>query len=151
MIDLDDARLEVAKQLGATHTVNSSSPDAVDTVMGLSDGKGVEVAIEAVGIMATIELCQAIVAAGGHIANVGVHGKPVTLHMEKLWTHSITLTTGLVDTRTIPMLLKMVVSGKLEPQQLITRHFSLNQVAAIYDTFRNAAKEKALGVIITVY
>jgi len=137
--------------LGATHTVNSSSPDAVDTVMGLSDGKGVEVAIEAVGIMATIELCQAIEAAGGHIANVGVHGKPVTLHMEKLWTHSITLTTGLVDTRTIPMLLKMVVSGKLEPQQLITRHFSLNQVAAIYDTFRNAAKEKALGVIITVY
>jgi alcohol dehydrogenase len=149
MIDLDDARLEVAKQLGATHTVNSSSPDAVDQVMAIGDGIGVNVALEAVGIPPTLELCQAIVVPGGHIANVGVHGKPVQLDMEKLWIHGITLTTGLVDTRTIPMLLKMVVSGKLRPQQLITHHFSLDQVEAAYDTFGNAAKEKALKVIIT--
>jgi len=149
MIDLEDARLEVAKQLGATHTVNSSSPDAVDQVMAVGDGIGVNVALEAVGIPPTLELCQAIVVPGGHIANVGVHGKPVQLDMEKLWIHNITLTTGLVDTRTIPMLLKMVVSGKLRPQQLITHHFSLDQVEAAYDTFGNAAKEKALKVIIT--
>ena len=101
------------------------------------------------GIPPTLELCQAIVVPGGHIANVGVHGKPVQLDMEKLWIHGITLTTGLVDTRTIPMLLKMVVSGKLGAQQLITHHFSLDQVEAAYDTFGNAAKEKALKVIIT--
>jgi len=149
MIDLDDARLEVAKKLGATHTVNSGSPDAIDQIMAISDGVGVDVAIEAVGIAPTLELCQEIVAPGGHIANIGVHGKPVPLHMEKLWIQNINISMGLVDTRTIPMLLKMVVSGKLKPKQLVTHHFTLDQAEAAYDTFGNAAKEKALKVIIT--
>ena len=150
MIDLDPSRLEVAKKLGATHVVNSSDKDAVAQIMAISDGGvGVNVAIEAVGIAPTLELCQEIVCPGGHIANIGVHGAPVTLHMEKLWIQGITLTTGLVDTRTIPMLLKMVVSGKIDGEQLVTHHFKMDQLMEAYDTFGNAAKEKALKVIIT--
>ena len=117
MIDLDDKRLAVAKQFGATHLINSADGHAAHHVMELTEGAGVDVAIEAVGIPATFDICQAIVAAGGHIANVGVHGKPVELHMEKLWDRNISLTTRLVDTVTTPMLLKVVRSGKLQPSQ----------------------------------
>jgi alcohol dehydrogenase len=150
MIDLDPSRLEVAKKLGATHVVNSGDKDAVAQIMAITEGGvGVNVAIEAVGIAPTLELCQEIVCPGGHIANIGVHGAPVTLHMEKLWIQGITLTTGLVDTRTIPMLLKMVVSGKIDGEQLVTHHFKMDKMMEAYDTFGNAAKEKALKVIIT--
>ena len=148
MIDLDDNRLDVSKKFGATKTVNSADGKAVDRVMELTAKKGVDVAIEAVGIPATFELCQAIVAAGGHIANVGVHGKSVSLHLERLWAHNITLTTRLVDTVTTPMLLKNVIAGKLKPGQLITHEFRLDEVMKAYDTFGNAAKEKALKVIL---
>ncbi len=148
MIDLDDNRLAVSKKFGATKTVNSADGKAVDRVMELTAKKGVDVAIEAVGIPATFELCQAIVAAGGHIANVGVHGKSVSLHLERLWAHNITLTTRLVDTVTTPMLLKNVTAGKLKPGQLITHEFRLDEVMKAYDTFGNAAKEKALKVIL---
>jgi alcohol dehydrogenase len=149
MIDLDDNRLEIAKRLGATHVVNSEDGKAAETVLTLTGGKGVDVAIEAVGIPATFELCQDIVAAGGHIANMGVHGKAVALKLEKLWAHNVTITTRLVDTVTTPMLLKNVVAGRLAPGKLITHRFQLNDVMAAYDTFGNAAKEKALKVIIT--
>jgi alcohol dehydrogenase len=148
MLDVDSGRLEVARGLGATDVVDSASPGAVDSVMALTAGAGVDVAIEAVGIPATIELCQAIVAAGGHIANIGVHGSPAPLHLERLWSHNITLTTGLVDTRTIPMLLKMVSSGKLDPSRLITHHFALDDIEAAYETFGHAAAEHALKVIV---
>jgi len=107
------------------------------------------VAIEAVGLPATFAICQAIVAAGGHIANVGVHGKPVELHMEKLWDRNISLTTRLVDTVTTPMLLKVVRSGKLQPGKLVTHRFALNDIIKAYDTFGNAAKEGALKVVLT--
>jgi alcohol dehydrogenase len=106
-------------------------------------------AIEAVGIPESFDICQAIVAAGGHIANVGVHGKPVQLNLDKLWSHNITLTTRLVDTVTTRMLLKTVISGKIAPKQLITHHFSLNDILTAYDTFGDAMKERALKVIIT--
>ncbi len=105
--------------------------------------------IEALGIPVSFDVCQAIVTAGGHIANIGVHGKPVQLNLDKLWSHNITLTTRLVDTVTTPMLLKTVVSGKVQPKQLITHHFKLNDVMQAYDTFGNAMKERALKVIIT--
>ena len=108
VIDLEDKRLAVAKQLGATTVINSSGGHAVHRVMELTEGAGVNVAIEAVGVPATFDICQAIVGAGGRIANVGVHGKPVELHIEKLWNRNISLTTRLADTITIPMLLKMV-------------------------------------------
>jgi alcohol dehydrogenase len=149
MIDLDDNRLDVAQKFGATKLVNSSDGKAVDTVMNLTGGNGVDVVIEAVGIPATFGICQQIVAAGGHIANVGVHGKSVDLHLETLWSHNITLTTRLVDTVTTPMLLKVVQSGKIQPKNLITHHFSLNDVSQAYQVFGNAANENALKVIIT--
>jgi alcohol dehydrogenase len=148
VVDLDENRLEVAKKLGATRCVNSGDGKAVEKVMALTGGKGVDVAIEAVGIPATFDVCQDIVAAGGHLANVGVHGKPVSLKLEKLWIQNVTITTGLVDTNTTPMLLKTVVAGRLQPRQLITHEFKLGALMEAYDTFANAAKEKALKVII---
>ena len=148
MIDLDDNRLEVSRKFGATKTVNSGDGKAVEKVMALTGGNGVDVAIEAVGIPATFDTCQDIVTAGGHVANVGVHGKSVALKLEKLWAHNITITTRLVDTVTTPMLLKTVVSGRLQPRQLITHEFKLGDVMKAYDTFGNAAHEKALKVII---
>lgn len=119
MIDLDSNRLEVAKSLGATQVVNSSDGRAVDRVMALTNGKGVDVAIEAVGLAATFEICQDIAAAGGHIANIGVHGKSVELKLHKLWDRNITITTRLVDAVTTPMLLKSVLAGRLAPRKLI--------------------------------
>lgn len=149
MIDQDDNRLQVAQKFGATHIINSTLENAVETVLNLTDSIGVDVAIEAVGIPATFELCEAIVSPGGHIANIGVHGKSVDLHLETLWSKNITITTRLVDTVTSPMLLKTVQSKKLEPANLITHHFKLDQIMDAYDTFGNAAKEKALKVILS--
>jgi alcohol dehydrogenase len=149
MVDLDDNRLSVAKKLGATTLINSKDGHAAHQVMELTQGAGVDVAIEAVGIPATFAICQAIVAAGGRIANVGVHGKPVELHMEKLWDRNISLTTRLVDTITIPMLLKVVESGKLQPSKLVTHRFAMEDILRAYDTFGNAAKEDALKVVLT--
>lgn len=149
MIDMDDNRLAVAKKFGATQTINSSDGKAVDKIMKLTNNKGVDVAIEAVGVPATFELCEAIVDAGGHIANIGVHGKSVELHMETLWSKNISITTRLVDTVTTPMLFKTVQSNKLQPKQLITHRFRLAQIMEAYETFGHAAKEKALKVILT--
>jgi alcohol dehydrogenase len=149
MIDLDENRLEVAKRLGATRLVCSADGRASEKVMAATSGRGVDVAIEAVGVPATFLVCQDIVAAGGTIANIGVHGKPVELHLERLWAHNITLTTRLVDTVTTPMLLRTVMAGKLAPRQLITHRFPLGEIMEAYDTFANAAKERALKVILS--
>lgn len=149
MIDVDDKRLAVAKEFGATTLINSSDGRAAQRVLDLTEGAGVDVVIEAVGIPATFNICQAIVAAGGRIANVGVHGKPVELHLEKLWDRNIAITTRLVDTVTTPMLLKVVRSGKLQPSKLVTHRFALNDIMRAYDTFGNAAKEGALKVVLT--
>lgn len=149
MIDIDDNRLEVAKKFGATKVINNGDGKAAGKVMALTGDRGVDVAIEALGIPASFDICQSIVTAGGHIANIGVHGKPVQLNLDKLWSHNITLTTRLVDTVTTPLLLKTVVSGKVQPKQLITHHFALNDAMQAYDTFGNAVKERALKVIIT--
>ena len=117
--------------------------------MRLTNNKGVDVAIEAVGIPETFELCQGIIAPGGRIANVGVHGKSVALHLETLWSKNITITTRLVDTVSTPMLLKTVTANKLDAAQLITHRFPLNDILKAYDTFENAAEEKTLKVILT--
>ena len=148
MVDLDVKRLEVARTLGATSIVSSADGKAVERVMALTGDVGVDVAIEAVGIPATFDICQSIVAAGGRIANIGVHGKPVQLQMEKLWSHNITLTTRLVDTAATPTLMKMVEAGRLEPKKLVTHQFELDGVMKAYDTFGNAAREGALKVIL---
>ena len=148
MIDLDDNRLAVGKRFGATATVNSAAGDAAEQVMKLTDGRGVDTAIEAVGIPATFELCQEIVAAGGTIANVGVHGVKADLHLERLWSHNVTITTGLVDTVSIPMLLKTVQARRIDAKQLVTHRFRMSRILEAYDTFANAADTKALKVII---
>ena len=149
MIDLDANRLRVAEQFGATSLINSSDGMAVDHVMALTEGAGVDVAIEAVGVPATFDICQSILAPGGRLANIGVHGKPVELHLEKLWDRNVAITTRLVDTAAIPMLLKLVRAGKLQPARLVTHRFALGDVMKAYDTFGNAAKERALKVILT--
>jgi alcohol dehydrogenase len=149
MIDLDHKRLAVAKELGATTLVNSTDGHAVQRVLDLTGGAGVDVAIEAVGLTTTFDICQDIVAAGGRIANVGVHARPVELHMERLWDRNITLTTRLVDTATTSMLLKTVLSKTLQPAQLITHRFTFDEIGKAYDTFGNAAEARALKVLIT--
>jgi alcohol dehydrogenase len=149
MVDMDANRLELAGQFGATSLINSTDGSAVAQIMALTGGVGVDVAIEAVGIPPTFDICQAILAPGGRLANIGVHGKPVELHLEKLWDRNIGITTRLVDTAAIPMLLKLVQSGKVQPALLVTHRFPLNDIMKAYDTFGNAAKERALKVILT--
>ncbi len=149
MIDPDDNRLLVAKKMGATKTINNRVEMAVEKLLSFTDNKGVDTAIEAVGIPETFELCQSIVAPGGVIANVGVHGKAVELHLEQLWGKNITITTRLVDTISTPMLMKTVQSGKLNSKQLITHRFKLFEIIRAYECFGQAAREKSLKVILS--
>ena len=135
-------------RFGATATINSTDGKALETVMKMTSKRGVDTAIEAVGLPVTFELCEKIVAAGGNIANIGVHGKKVELHLEKLWDRNISITTRLVDTVTIPMLFKTVGSKKIDPKLLITHHFKFDKILDAYETFGNAAETKALKVII---
>jgi len=148
MVDMDDHRLEVARTFGATHTLNSGQTNIVESILEMTEGKGVDTAIEAVGVPATFELCESIICPGGHIANVGVHGKSVELHLESLWAKNISITTRLVDTVTTPMLLKTVQAKKLDPSKLITHRFPLNEIIKAYDVFQHAAREKSLKVIL---
>jgi alcohol dehydrogenase len=148
MIDLDDNRLEMAKRFGATAAVNSADGKAVEAVMTLTGARGVDTAIEAVGIPATFELCENLVAPGGTIANIGVHGQKVALHLERLWDRNITITTRLVDTASTPMLLDLLRSHKIDPKLLITHRFTLDRVLDAYETFAHAANTRALKVMI---
>lgn len=150
MIDVDPNRLELARTFGATDTIDSRDGTAAEKLMEMTGGIGVDVAIEAVGIPATFDICQNAIAPGGHIANIGVHGKSVELHLEKLWIRNITLTTGLVNTNTIPMLRQTVQTGALKPAQLITHRFPLGDIIEAYRVFSDAAKEKAMKVILYV-
>ncbi|MED3661744.1 zinc-dependent alcohol dehydrogenase family protein [Ureibacillus sp. FSL K6-8385] len=149
MVDLDDNRLEASKKFGATDTVNSQNAEsAIQQILELTDGRGVDVAIEAAGFPATFDICQKILAPGGHLANVGVHGKPVELELQNLWIQNVTITTGLVSTSSTPMLLKTLSSGKIKVEELVTHAFKFENILDAYDTFQNASKEKALKVII---
>ena len=148
MIDPDENRLQVAKRFGATATVDTAGGKAAEAVMKMTGGRGVDTAIEAVGVPASFVTCEDIVAPGGTIANVGVHGVKVDLHLERLWAQNISITTRLVDTVTTPMLLKTVQSRKLDPSKLITHRFKLEQILDAYDTFGRAASTHALKVII---
>jgi alcohol dehydrogenase len=148
MIDLNENRLQVSKRFGATATINAADDKASETVMKMTGGRGVDTAIEAVGVPASFITCQDIVAPGGTIANVGVHGVKVDLHLERLWSRNITITTRLVDTVTMPMLLKTVQSRKIDPKPLITHRFKFDHILDAYDTFERAASTLALKVII---
>ena len=149
MVDGDTNRLEVAQRFGATHVIDINTQNAVERIFELTQGVGVDVAIEAVGIPASFDTCQSVVAPGGSIANVGVHGKSVELHLEKLWIQNVTISTGLVNTNTTPMLMKTVQSGKVDASKLITHRFALNDILQAYEVFGNAAKEKAMKVILS--
>jgi alcohol dehydrogenase len=150
VIDVDDNRLATAKRLGATVVVNNVDGKAAESVMQITGGRGVDTAIEAVGVPATFGVCEAIVAAGGTLANIGVHGKKVDLHLERLWSHNIALTTRLVDTVTTPLLLRTVEAKKIDPKLLITHHFRHADTLEAYDTFGRAAATKALKVIVDI-
>jgi alcohol dehydrogenase len=147
-VDLDDNRLATARKLGATETVNASSGGAVERILALTGGRGVDCAIEAVGVPSSFEIAAEIITAGGTVAVLGVHGVKVDFHLEKLWCHNITLRTRLVDTVTTPMLLKTVGARKIEPGRLITHHFKFAEILDAYQTFGSAAKNQALKVII---
>lgn len=149
MLDSDSNRLEVARRFGATALVNATGDDAVKAVLQLTSGRGVDTAIEAVGMPASFATCQDIVAPGGVIANIGVHGTKADLHLERLWDRNIAITTRLVDTVTTPMLLKTVQSGKLDPAKLITHRFPLDRIVEAYATFARAANTGALKVVVT--
>ena len=148
-VDLDDNRLALAKTFGATDTVNSGTAGFVETVKAMTDGLGVDVAIEAVGIPATFDTCIKLVRPGGSIANVGVHGKPVELPLQDLWIQDISITMGLVSTSTTAMLLKLVAQKKLPAEKFVTHRFTFDQMMDAYDTFGRAAETKALKVVIS--
>ncbi len=148
-IDLADARLEAAKRFGADVTINNGHEDAVAIVQELTDGLGADVAIEAVGVPKSFELCTELVRPGGHVANIGVHGQPATLHLESLWIRDVTITTGLVDTYSTPTLLKLVTARQIEAAQFISHRFSLQQMDEAYDVFARAADTGALKVVLS--
>ena len=148
VIDLDDNRLAMAKEMGATQTINSGKLDAVAEVMRLTNGRGVDCAMECVGYPATWDVCQRIVKEGGHLANVGVHGQSVNFEIEKLWIKNLTITTGLVNGNTTDMLLKACCSHKLQPGKLATHHFKFSEMEKAYNVFEKAADHKAIKVVI---
>ncbi|TVZ04899.1 alcohol dehydrogenase [Trebonia kvetii] len=148
-IDLADARLDAAKSFGADLTVNNGRTDAVEFVRGITDGLGADVAIEAVGVPATFELCTELVRPGGRVANIGVHGHPATLHLESLWIRDITITTGLVDTFSTPTLLRLVAAHQIEAGRFVTHRFDLDDIEEAYKVFGNAADTGAIKVVMT--
>jgi alcohol dehydrogenase len=147
-IDLADGRLESARHFGADVVINNGREDALTEIMELTDGLGADVAFEAVGVPDTFELATALIRPGGRVANIGVHGHSATLHLEQLWTRDVTITTGLVDTRTIPQLMMLVASGRLDPTVFATHHVSLQDTMSAYDTFADAANTGALKVVL---
>jgi alcohol dehydrogenase len=149
MIDLDDNRLRFARQFGATQTINSDDGTAAEKVKSLTSGRGVDTAIEAVGLPATFQLCQDLIGPGGVLANIGVHGQKVELHLERIWSQNIAITTRLVDTVSTPMLMKTVLSKKVDPTFLITHRFKLDDILKAYETFSHASETNALKVIIS--
>jgi alcohol dehydrogenase len=147
-IDLADSRLDSAQRFGADVTINNGREDALAQIMDLTDGMGANVAFEAVGLPATFELATELIRPGGRVANIGVHGHSATLHLEQLWTRDVTVTTGLVDTRTIPQLMSIVASGRLDPTVFATHHVALEDTMSAYDTFADAANTGALKVVL---
>jgi alcohol dehydrogenase len=147
-IDLADSRLGSAQRFGADTTVNNGREDAKAIIMELTDGLGADVAFEAVGVPETFELAAELIRPGGRLANIGVHGKPVTLHLETLWTRDVTITTGLVDTHSIPRLMNLTASGRLDPTVFATHRFALEDTMEAYDTFADAAATHALKVVL---
>lgn len=147
-IDLDANRVVQARQFGATHSVVSADSDWREQVLALTDGLGVDVAIEAVGIPQTWDMVLGIVRPGGHVANVGVHGAAVEFPLDRLWIENLTITTGLVNANTARMLTRLVAEKRIDPSAFVSHHFALDDIEAAYDTFSRAAETKALKVVL---
>lgn len=147
-VDKAESRLQAAKQFGADVAVRPGD-DPLELVRAVTGGLGADVVIEAVGIPATFELCTTLVRPGGHLANIGVHGKPATLHLEDLWIRNLTITTGLVDTYSTPTLLRMLAAGQLEVDHMITHRYGLDEFMAAYDVFADPAHTGALKPILS--
>jgi len=148
-IDLADGRLEAAKQFGADITVNNGREDPAAVLATLTDGLGADVTIEAVGVPATFELAASLVRPGGHVANIGVHGQPATLHLEELWIKDVTITTGLVDAFSSPTFLRLLQGHQLDADRFVTHHFALDEFEQAYEVFANAAETGALKVFLS--
>jgi alcohol dehydrogenase len=148
-IDMASTRLESAKQFGADVVINNSEQDPIAAVMELTSGLGADVSIEAVGVPDTFELATDLVRPVGRIANIGVHGKPVTLHLERLWTRDVTITTGLVDTYSTPTLLRLLTTGQIDAQRFITHRFGFDDFIEAYDVFARASETGALKVVLS--
>ncbi|MDQ7910407.1 zinc-dependent alcohol dehydrogenase family protein [Phytohabitans sp. ZYX-F-186] len=147
-VDKAASRLQAAKQFGADVAVNADE-DPREVVQAITGGLGADVVIEAVGSPASFEACTTLVRPGGHVANVGVHGKPALLHLEELWIKNITITTGLVDTYSTPTLLTMLAAGQLDVGHMITHRFALDDFMAAYDVFAKPAETGALKVVLS--
>ncbi len=148
-IDLADTRLEAAEKFGADIAVNNGRRDPLEVIRELTGGLGAHVAIEAVGVPATFELAARLVRPGGHIANVGVHGEPATLHLEELWIKNVTITTGLVDAYSTSTLLDLLATHQIDAGRFITHHFTLDEFDEAYDVFGRAADTGALKVVLS--
>jgi alcohol dehydrogenase len=148
-IDLADSRLEAAKRFGADVTVNNSRQDPAEVVRSLTDGLGADVTIEAVGVPASFELAVELARPGGQVANIGVHGEPVTLHLEEQWIRGITIKTGLVDAYSTATLLRLVTTHQIDAGRFITHHFALDDFVEAYDVFGRAAETGALKVVLS--
>jgi alcohol dehydrogenase len=148
-IDLADSRLDAAKDFGADVLVNSTREDPLQVIRQLTGGLGADVTIEAVGVPASFEQAVALVRPGGHVANIGVHGEPATLHLERDWIRDLTITTGLVDTFTIPTLMELVRTRQIDARKFITHHFEMDQFDHAYEVFGNAAETNALKVVLS--
>jgi alcohol dehydrogenase len=148
-VDIDPSRLELARSLGATHAVNNSAGDAREQIMAITGGEGVDVAIEVIGSPATCELAQAIIGPGGRMANIGIYSKSVELHKHVLWTRNVTIRMGVVNTSSIPALLRLIQAGKLDPRRLISHRFALDQVVEAYEVFKRASAEHAVKIVLT--
>jgi alcohol dehydrogenase len=150
-IDLADSRLESAKRFGADVTINNGREDPLAQIMEMTSGLGADAAFEAVGVPETFELATELIRPCGRVANIGVHGKPATLHLEKLWIRDVTITTGLVDTSSIPQLMRLIETGRLDPSLFATHRFALGDTMAAYDTFADAAHTHALKVVLDAH
>ncbi|BBY73294.1 alcohol dehydrogenase [Mycolicibacterium parafortuitum] len=148
-IDLADARLDAARALGADLTVNSGTQSARDVIDELTAGLGADVVMEAVGVPETFEESVRLVRPGGHVANIGVHGAPATLHLEQIWSKNLTITTGLVDTFSTPTLIGLVASGRLDTSPMVTHRFTMDEFDTAYEVFSDAANSGALKVLVT--
>lgn len=148
-IDLADARLKAAIDFGADLTVNNGKEDAIAYVRSVTGGRGADVAIEAVGVPESFELCTSLVRPGGHVANIGVHGRPATLHLERLWIRDITVTTGLVDATSTATLLRLIEARQIDAAKFVTHRFALDDIVAAYDVFGRAAETGAIKVMMT--